>query len=633
MTKRLLALFALLAATLIAAPAYAATTQQTFLTFYGWWDNTPPGGDISYPRIHDEAGGKGTYADPITFATSSAEAAPGTKIYVPRVKKYFIMEDSCQECGEDWSGEGPNGGPGLWHFDLWLGGEGGDPMDAIDCEDALTHYNSNGTPTLEPVIVNPGSSEVVDPTPIFNTSTGACYGGAQPNVTIGQYKNGSSGQCMEVQSTAVKTAACNGSAAQRFTFHGAFLENNSKCAAKSGSNIVMQTCTGGPAQQWSINPDGTITDIQSGQYCFRQSGTSVVAGSCSGSSAQWTFTPASGVTLGVSPASGSVAPGGSTTATVTTAGAAQSITFSATGATATFNPPTVQTGQSSTVTFTTTASTAPGTYPVTISGGGATATYTLTVTGGTGGGPDYQAEDAVLSQAGVFTNHTGYTGTGFVDYVNAAGGYIEWSVTGGGPKTLAVRYANGTTTSRPVDISVNGTVVGNIVFTPTANWDTWETKTLPVTLASGTNTIRATGTGSTGGPNVDKITITSAGADYQAEDAVLSQAGVFTNHTGFTGTGFVDYVNAAGGYIEWSVTGGGAATLSIRYANGTTTARPVDISVNGTVVGSVSFTPTTNWDTWAVKTLTVTLAAGANTIRATGTGSTGGPNVDKLSVT
>src|SRR5215470_19654007 len=63
-------------------PAQAATTQQTFLTFYGWWDNTPPGNDIAYPKIHSGAGGKGTFADPITFATSTAEMPKGTKVWV-----------------------------------------------------------------------------------------------------------------------------------------------------------------------------------------------------------------------------------------------------------------------------------------------------------------------------------------------------------------------------------------------------------------------------------------------------------------------------------------------------------------------------------------------------------------------
>jgi hypothetical protein len=148
MTRRALVLVATLFLALATAfaggtPANAATTQQTFLTFYGWWDNTPPGGDIAYPRIHDTAGGEGTYADPVTFATSTSELKAGTEVWVPRVKKYFIMEDGCDECSDDWSGHGPNGGPGLRHIDLWLGGQGGSAFDAIDCEDALTHYNAD----------------------------------------------------------------------------------------------------------------------------------------------------------------------------------------------------------------------------------------------------------------------------------------------------------------------------------------------------------------------------------------------------------------------------------------------------------------------------------------------------------
>src|ERR1043165_8484246 len=168
MFRRILTMVAVVAATItsLSIPAQAATTQQTFITFYGWYDNTPPGGDIAYPQIHSTAGGSGTFSDPITFATATAELSAGTKVYVPRVKKYFIMEDSCQECGEDWSGHGPNGGPGLYHIDLWLGGKGGSAFDAIDCEDALTHYNADSTPTLEDVIVSPASGLPYDSTPL-----------------------------------------------------------------------------------------------------------------------------------------------------------------------------------------------------------------------------------------------------------------------------------------------------------------------------------------------------------------------------------------------------------------------------------------------------------------------------------
>ncbi|MEE6258562.1 S8 family peptidase [Plantactinospora sonchi] len=106
--------------------------------------------------------------------------------------------------------------------------------------------------------------------------------------------------------------------------------------------------------------------------------------------------PTNDFSVSVSPTSGSAAPGGSVTATVstaTTAGSAQSVSLSASGlpsgATATFNPATVTSGGSSTLTIATSAGTPAGTYPVTVTGAGAsasrTATFTLTVTG-TGGG-------------------------------------------------------------------------------------------------------------------------------------------------------------------------------------------------------------------------------------------------------
>jgi Ricin-type beta-trefoil lectin domain/Carbohydrate binding module (family 35) len=291
-----LAVTGLLAA---AAPASAATakTQQVWLTFYGWYDNTPPGGAIAYPDIHQTAGGTGTYADPITFATDKSEAAPGTIVWVPRVGKYFIMEDDCTECDQDWSGQGPDGGPDMWHFDLWSGGQNGNEFDSIDCEDALTQSNADGSPAFESVVINPPSNEQVDSTPLFNSSTNACYGGAQPSSTVGQYKDKSTGTCLDdpgdssASGTAVDAAACNGSAQQQFTFNGAFMIINNQCVDNtSGSKLVLESCSGGPAEQWSVNPNGTIEDIQTSTKCFRASGSSVTAASCSGSASVWTFT-------------------------------------------------------------------------------------------------------------------------------------------------------------------------------------------------------------------------------------------------------------------------------------------------------------------------------------------------------
>jgi hypothetical protein len=77
------------------AAAEAATATRAFFTLYGWYDNTPPSAEIAYPTTHDEAGGTGTFADPLTFAAATGAARPGTKIWVPRLRKYFVMEDGC----------------------------------------------------------------------------------------------------------------------------------------------------------------------------------------------------------------------------------------------------------------------------------------------------------------------------------------------------------------------------------------------------------------------------------------------------------------------------------------------------------------------------------------------------------
>lgn len=130
----------------------------------------------------------------------------------------------------------------------------------------------------------------------------------------------------------------------------------------------------------------------------------------------------------------------------------------------------------------------------------------------------YQAEDAAISQGAVATNHTGYTGTGFVDYTNVKGSSVEFTVsaTADGTSSLALRYANGTATDRPMDISVGGTVVASgVSFPATADWDTWATKSVDVPLKAGSNKIRATATSDAGGPNLDRVGVAAA-ADTQA---------------------------------------------------------------------------------------------------------------------
>jgi len=125
------------------------------------------------------------------------------------------------------------------------------------------------------------------------------------------------------------------------------------------------------------------------------------------------------------------------------------------------------------------------------------------------------------------------------------------------------------------------------------------------------------------------------GSRHEAENAQIFGGQVDSNHAGFSGTGFANYDNVAGSYVEWTVTPTipGLARVTFRFANGTTANRPMDISVNGTVVVSgLAFQGTGSWSTWATANATVRLNPGANLIRATATTAPGGPNVDYLEV-
>ncbi|KES04935.1 peptidase M28 [Streptomyces toyocaensis] len=115
-----------------------------------------------------------------------------------------------------------------------------------------------------------------------------------------------------------------------------------------------------------------------------------------------TGTPASDFSMAVTPSSGSVEPGQSATATVSTtvtSGSAQTVALSATGAPAgvsvSFDPASVTAGNSATMKVTVADSVAQGTYTLTVKGDGTaadhTAQYTLTIGGG--GNPGGDAPD------------------------------------------------------------------------------------------------------------------------------------------------------------------------------------------------------------------------------------------------
>ena len=98
------------------------------VTFYGYPDNCPPG-------AQPHSNGTGTYDHPITFAAATSQIEYGTMMYIPKYQKYFIMDDECQECEDDWRNNK------IYHFDLWLGPDhmdkGGNSIDFWTCKNYL----------------------------------------------------------------------------------------------------------------------------------------------------------------------------------------------------------------------------------------------------------------------------------------------------------------------------------------------------------------------------------------------------------------------------------------------------------------------------------------------------------------
>jgi pectate lyase len=118
---------------------------------------------------------------------------------------------------------------------------------------------------------------------------------------------------------------------------------------------------------------------------------------------------------------------------------------------------------------------------------------------------------------------------------------------------------------------------------------------------------------------------------YEAETSPAVCAGTIdADWAGYSGSGFCNGDNATGGSAQFTVNApaAGTATVGVRFANGTATARPADLVVNGATVQSVSFEGTGAWSTWVTKALTVSVNAGNTTIRLTPSTSAGLPNID-----
>ena len=127
----------------------------------------------------------------------------------------------------------------------------------------------------------------------------------------------------------------------------------------------------------------------------------------------------------------------------------------------------------------------------------------------------------------------------------------------------------------------------------------------------------------------------AASVRYEAEgSSAVCTGAIETEWSGYSGSGFCNGTNGTGGYAQFTVSASAAetATLRVRFANGSGSARAAGIVVNGSTVASASFEATGDWTGWTTKTFSVPVRSGSNTVRLSPTSSAGLPNIDYIEV-
>ena len=339
-----------------------------------------------------------------------------------------------------------------------------------------------------------------------------------------------------------------------------------------------------------------------------------------------TTPPSNNFSLAVSPTSGSVSStGGSVSATVSTAvasGSAESVALSATGgpagSTVTFTPASVTSGSSSTLKVTVPAGTTAGTYTITVSGTDGTNTHTATYT---------------LTVSTTATNN-------FSLAVSPASGSATGS--SGGSLTATVSTAVTSGSAESVALSATGGPAGSTVtFSPTSV-TSGNSSTLSISLPAGTTagayTITISGTDGTNTHTATyTLTVTGTGATtvYQAESTTNTLAGgaIVISCSTCSGGARVGYIGSGGTLTMNGINVATAGTYSIviAYTQAESSKLTADISVNGAKAKAFSFAKTASFTTPANLTVSLTLAAGNNTIEFSNP-SADAPDIDAITV-
>ncbi|GHE95708.1 family 16 glycoside hydrolase [Streptomyces fumanus] len=142
----------------------------------------------------------------------------------------------------------------------------------------------------------------------------------------------------------------------------------------------------------------------------------------------------------------------------------------------------------------------------------------------------YEAEEAALTgTAGINTDHTGYSGSGFVDRY-ATEGKVATTFDVTVPKTgtydIGLRYSNGPNPfegTKSLSLYADGKKVRQTSLPSTGDWDTWSTRTERLRLRAGHHSLSYRyDPGDTGHVNLDLITVRPHGSPVALFDGTAA---------------------------------------------------------------------------------------------------------------
>lgn len=199
----------------------------------------------------------------------------------------------------------------------------------------------------------------------------------------------------------------------------------------------------------------------------------------------------------------------------------------------------------------------------------------------------------------------------FYTYANCTGAQAT-----GLPNGVTATLNTATATLR---ISGTPTIAGTYTFTITTIGGEGDATTQTGTL---TVVARATTT------SVPTTLLSSVNAAYPADGFGEYEE----KNTGWIDSGYYNFTNSTDSYALWKLKAitAGNATLVIRFANGGTAARNMDVTLNAISMGAAPFAKTNAWTTWDSVSLSVTLVEGLNTLKLASMGADGGPNMDQF---